>query len=142
MSEINEINATPEELVEEVELEVEDAEGIPFPIDPTLTHPGEAADAKATGDAIRAITSSVTVNGQSADQTGNISLVASNIPVSNEQGAQTIAEVVEDLQDRDADDIMFSAEKTIKQAVDEIDREPITTQEIDGMMEGWTYGDT
>lgn len=142
MSEINEINATPEELVEEVELEVDDAEGIPFPIDPTLSNPGEAADAKATGDAIRAITSSVTVNGKSADQTGNISLLAADIPVSDEVGAQKISEVLEDLQERDANDIMFTVGKTIKQAVDEIDRTPITEQEIDEMMEGWTYGNS
>lgn len=92
MSETN--NQIPEELIEEVGYTVEDAEVIPSPIDPTLSHAGEAADAKATGDAIKAV--AVIVNGKSRDtSTGAITVYASDIPISGEEGAQTIDEAID-----------------------------------------------
>lgn len=138
---MSEINATPEELVEEVSFEVDDANVIPIPIDPTLTHPGEAADAKAVGDAIRQIGSAVRVNNVSADETGNIALYPANIPMSGEQGAQTLAQVVTEIQGRTANDIVYNSEtgETIGEALD--DTVAITTAEIDEMMEDWEDGE-
>lgn len=94
MSEANSTNSTPEKLIEEVSYTVEDARVIPSPIDPTLTHEGEAADAKATGDAIRNI--QVSVNGKARDATtGALTVYASDIHISDEAGAQTIDEAIE-----------------------------------------------
>ena len=42
---MSEVNNTPEELVEDITVESEEAQEIPSPIDPTLKHPGQAADA-------------------------------------------------------------------------------------------------
>lgn len=108
---MSENNSTPEELVEDIEYEVEDAEVVPAPIDPTLTHPGEAADAKATGDAIRNISSAVKVNNQAADNTGNITLLAGNIPMTEGTGAQTVAQAIEAAQAMTAGDILYAAEE-------------------------------
>lgn len=108
---MSENNSTPEELVEDIEYEVEDAEVVPAPIDPTLTHAGEAADAKATGDAIRNISSAVKVNNQAADNTGNITLLAGNIPMTAGTGAQTVAQAIEAAQAMTAGDILYAAEE-------------------------------
>lgn len=79
MSEIN--------LNEEVTVVVEDATVITTPIDDTLTISGDAADAKAVGDALalKADASSVTaisVNGQTADNQGAILINGTEIPMS------------------------------------------------------------
>ena len=66
MSEIN-----MNDVVEET---VRDSDVITVPVDTTLTHSGEAADAKAVGDALdlkadkSELAQSIQVNGQSADQ--------------------------------------------------------------------------
>ena len=80
MSEIN--------LNEEVTVVVEDAQVITTPIDDTLTISGDAADAKAVGDALalKADASSVTaisVNGQTADNQGAILINGTEIPMSD-----------------------------------------------------------
>ena len=79
MSEIN--------LNEEVEMVVEDASVITTPIDDTLTQSGEAADAKAVGDALAlkadiSQVTGITVNGQSPDNQGAILIDGDEIPVS------------------------------------------------------------
>ena len=79
MSEIN--------LNEEVEMVVEDASVITTPIDDTLTISGDAADAKAVGDALALkadrseLQNAITVNGQSADAQGAILIDGDEIPV-------------------------------------------------------------
>ena len=85
------------DVVEEV---VSDAEVITVPIDATLSVSGEAADAKAVGDALAdkadrsELQTQVKVNGQTADNQGLIILLAGHIPVSDAQNAQTVAQVL------------------------------------------------
>lgn len=95
MSEINE-----QDLNEVFEEELDDATVITVPIDDTLTQEGEAADAKAVGDALalKADAASITeidVNGEGADAQGHILINATHIPVSDAAGADTIAEALE-----------------------------------------------
>lgn len=146
MSENNNSN----DLNDEVVVVVSDADVITVPIDDTLSNSGEAADAKAVGDALalKADASSVTaisVNGQTADNQGVIIVTGSDtavsddddtkiaskisaldaktaedIPMSSEEGAQSIAEAIEDGIGRTADEIAMSDEDetTVKSAID------------------------
>ena len=150
MSENNELNATPEQLVETVNFQIENATPtvrhsmsratvIPVPIDPTLSIQGEAADAKATGDAIAGVWSGATVNGKSA--TGKAFVVdATDILMSDDPDDQTVAEAIESVENRTAADIMYDAENliTVKGEIDsikdEIDSE-ISESEIDEIIE-------
>ena len=118
---MSETTPTPEELVEELDYEVEDAEVIPTPIDDTLTISGEAADAKATGDAIAAVLGNLRVNTK-APSSNAITLYASDIAVSDATGAQTIAEALVAVGDKTADDIMYDTVNlvSIKDALDAI----------------------
>lgn len=130
---------TPENLVETIMLTVEDADVIPVPIDPTLSHQGEAADAKATGDAIAAVFNGFSVNGKTAINK-QITVYGNEIRLSSAEGAQTIVEAIESANDRDADAIMYDAQNlvTVKDALDgiieQIDTE-LTQEEIDGIFE-------
>ena len=54
MSEVNTGNSIEEQGIPEITLQLRVMETVQAPIDPTLTIEGEAADAKATGDAIAA----------------------------------------------------------------------------------------
>ena len=126
------------DLNEVVEETIDDAVVVTVPIDDTLTVSGEAADAKAVGDALalKADASSVvqiTVNGQAADNQGHIIVDASeiemsstddtkikakieaidaktgaDIPVSGATGAKTIGEAIEDMDEKSATDIPMS----------------------------------
>lgn len=122
MSEVNE-NLDPETLVEEVTDDVDDSEVVPYPIDPTLTIQGEAADAKATGDAIAAVLNGVTINGKSATNKA-FTVLAGDINMSSDQGAQTVAQAIQDAAGKKANDIVYETidgtNKTIKQVVDGI----------------------
>ena len=120
MSEIN--------MNEEVTMVVEDASVITTPIDDTLTISGDAADAKAVGDALAlkadlSQVTGITVNGQQADAQGAIlidgdeipvsgsdatpmadkfaaidALTGADIPIDAEEGADPIADVIGDIQ--------------------------------------------
>ena len=137
MSELN--NSTPEELVEEINRVVEDAEVIPPPIDTTLSIPGAAADAYATGQAIEGVLNGLKINGQDVVNKA-VTLLASHIKMSNEQDAQTIAEAIQALADRNADDILYDSEEliTVADAITGLDEgldEGFTDEEIEAMIE-------
>ena len=116
MSEVNNPVTNDEELNDVVEEEIDDAEVMTVPIDDTLTVSGEAADAKAVGDALALkadkseLASAINVNGQGADAQGLIILLAGHIPVSDAQGAQTIAQALTALAGRTGADIPVSGE--------------------------------
>jgi hypothetical protein len=77
-----------EDLNETFEEEMDDATVITVPIDDTLSNQGEAADAKAVGDALALkadrteLQTAITVNGQSADLQGAIIVRAGDISMS------------------------------------------------------------
>jgi len=126
------------EVVEEV---VNDATVMTVPIDDTLTVSGEAADAKAVGDALAlkadlSAVVSIDVNGQAADNQGHIiidgtdvkmsgtdtrtlkaaiesaaSQTAEDIPMSSDPGAQTVAEAISGIGDRNATEIPMSEDE-------------------------------
>ena len=141
MSEIN--------LNEQVEEVVQDADVITVPIDDTLTHSGEAADAKAVGDALAQkadrseVQSNITVNGKSKDAHGNIAVNAEDIPyatgtsvkekidsltaetlkMSDAEGAQSIADAIDNMATRTADQIPMEqgAIETVADKLEEIE---------------------
>ena len=87
---------------------------ITVPIDNTLTMEGEAADAKAVGDALalKADADSVNnidVNGEAADNQGHIILTGEHVPVSGTDDT-TVEEAIGQLGARTAADIPVNAE--------------------------------
>ena len=137
---MSETNPTAEELVRTVSFEVNRASVIPFPIDPTLSIENEAADAKATGDAIAAIAAVKKVNSQSPDASGNVTVLATQIPMSNEQGAQTIAEAISAVQGSTADTIQRTEDNTqsVEDALEAIEdalTDGIGNEEVDAMFD-------
>lgn len=134
---------TANDLVRRVGFTVRSASVIPMPIDPSLSNEGEAADAKATGEAIAAVLDTLKVNDKTATTSGNykaIVLYASDIKVSNAEGAQTISEALAASASATASTIMYDSTNlvTIKDAIDgikdEIDTE-LTEEEIDAIFE-------
>ena len=131
-----------QELVEELEYEIAEAAVIPVPIDPTLSNEGEAADAKAVGDAIAAIATVKKVNDQSPDSSGNVTVLATQINMSDDEGAQTVAEAIFSTQTQTAETILYQTGETptIKETVDEVITactEGCTDDEIDEIFEDW-----
>ena len=113
--------STGETLVRRVTLGVRAASTIPTPIDPTLSIQGEAADAKATGDAIAGVIGNLRVNGKAASNNA-ITVLAGDIPMSSAAGAASIADTIENLQNKTASGIMYDSENnvSIKAALDDI----------------------
>ena len=142
---MSELTPTPEELVEEITLSVDDATVIPVPIDPTLSHQGEAADAYATGQAVAGVIGNLRVNTK-APVSNAITLYGSDIALTSDEGAQTISQAIEGISDKDASEIMYDAENlvTVKDAIDgiitDLDTE-LSEAEIDGIFDEVFGGD-
>lgn len=146
MSELNELNELNEQSIddlnEDIEIEVEDDSYVPTPVDPTLSIEGEAADAKATGDAIAEVLNGFQVNGQSVDANKHVTVYADQISMSSEAGAQTVAQAIENAGDKNASEILYETigqtNRTVKQVVDEIRTgldTDMTEAEMDDMMD-------
>lgn len=119
--------APEQDLNEQVEEVIDDATVITVPIDDTLSNSGEAADAKAVGDALALkadrteLQTAVTVNGQSADAQGSIIVDAGDIKMGDGIDDPTIKSAVETLQGQDAGDIPMDKTNptgpSVKQAI-------------------------
>lgn len=128
-----------ENLIENVTYTVEDAEVIPTPIDPTLTIPGEAADAKAVGDAIAAVFNGATLNGKPAVNKA-FTIYGSEIYVSSEEGASTLNDAIDAAGDKTASDIIYDPTTltTVAEAISTIATaitEEIPESEIDELFD-------
>ena len=140
---MSENTPTPEELVEEISLTVEDASVIPVPIDPTLSNEGEAADAAATGKAIAGVLDSLKVNEKTATASGAykvITVYGTDILVSDATGAQTITQALEASASSTASSIMYDSENLISvaDALDDIYEDmdtELSEEEIDAIIE-------
>lgn len=104
-------------LNEGVEVVVADAEVITVPIDSTLTHSNEAADAKAVGDALALkadrseLQNAITVNGQEADAQGQIIVTAEDTKMSDSD-TRTVKAAITAAASRTAEDIPVSSSPT------------------------------
>ena len=135
MSEIN----TNNDLDEVFEETMDDSTVITVPIDETLTHSGEAADAAAVGEALAlkanaADINTIKVNAEEADNQGQIYIdgtgipmsdtdnttlqeaiaaeqgkTGADIPLTDEEDADTVGEAIEELQGRTGADIPLSS---------------------------------
>ena len=106
-----------ENLNEMVEVIVQDASVITVPIDDTLSNSGEAADAKAVGDALdlkadrSELQTAVTVNGQAADAQGKIIVTAADTKMSSSDNT-TVKAKIEAVDGKTAADIKVSSDPT------------------------------
>ena len=142
MSEVN------ENLNEAIEETVYDATVITVPIDDTLQNSGEAADAKAVGDALALkadrseLSAAITVDGQSADNQGVIILLASHIPMTSSAGADSVKDAIDGIEAWDSDDIPYETggNKSIKDKIDDLAEgieAGVTDAEIDAIFDNY-----
>ena len=106
------------------------ADVLTMPVDKTLSIEGEAADAKAVGDALAGkadkseIATAITVNGQGADLQGEIIVLAEHIPMDAGASAASVGGEIVALKGRTGADIPVSGEagaRSIADAIGEID---------------------
>ena len=130
---------TADSLVRRVRVGVRVANVIPTPIDPTLSNQGEAADAYATGQAIAGVIGNLRVNGKGPTNNA-ITVLAGDVPMSAEAGATSVADAIDNLQNKNAANILYDTENnvSIKAALDNIyetlDSE-MTESEIDDVFD-------
>lgn len=105
------------DLNDTVQETVRDSEVITVPIDPTLSTSGEAADAKAVGDALALkadkseLQTRISVNGQEPDNQGVILISGEDVPVSDASGAEMLGTAVLRIDGKTAADIPLSSEE-------------------------------
>ena len=113
-----------------IDFEINPADVLTVPIDKTLSIEGEAADAKAVGDALAnkadksEIATAIKVDGQSADAQGEIILLATHIPMDGSASPKTVGEEIAGLKGRTGADIPVSGEAgapSIAEVMDEVD---------------------
>lgn len=128
-----------EDLNEVIEEVVSDADVMTVPIDDTLTISGEAADAKAVGDALALkadkseIGVAITVNGEAADEQGRIIIDASEIEMVEGEEV-TVAEAISEVAGRTAEDIQMTSEPddvTISEAIGSLSEQLGTLSELE-----------
>ena len=110
-----------------VEMTVRSAEVVTVPIDDTLSIAGQAADAKAVGDALAdkadrsELQNAIKVNGEEADEQGLILITGEDIQANEESGSGTIAQALAAQAAKTAEDIPVASgsQKTIAQALNE-----------------------
>ena len=123
MSEIN----TNNDLDEVFEETMDDSTVITVPIDETLTHSGEAADAAAVGEALAlkanaADINTIKVNAEEADNQGQIYIDGTGIPMSGTD-ATTLQEAIAAEQGKTGADIPLTDEEdadTVGEAIEEL----------------------
>ena len=156
-------NEELEDLDEVFEEEMDDSTVITVPIDETLTHSGEAADAAAVGAALDLKANAedintVKVNAEEADNQGQIYIdgtgipmhctdgetlteaieaeqgkTAADIPLTDEEDAETVGEAIEELQGRTAADIPLSGLLGAPSVADAI-AEAGTVKSVNGLL--------
>ena len=113
-----------------IDFDIEPAEVVTVPIDDTLSIEGEAADAKAVGDALAnkadksELSAAVKVDGQAADAFGDIVLLAEHIPMDGSANPKSVGEEIATLKGRTGADIPLSGADgapSVAQAIDAID---------------------
>lgn len=86
-------------MADELNFTIAEANVVPVPVDDTLTIEGQAADAKAVGDALATkanrseLATAITVNDQAADAQGSILVTAEQIPMDDGGESMVAAEI-------------------------------------------------
>lgn len=125
------------DLNEEVTYEIDDAQAVSIPIDTTLTHQGEAAEAYAVGQALAGKMDAgyrVSVNGVDADNQGEILINGEDIPLTDATGSPTVAAAVAALDAKDGSSILTGesgSSETILEAIERLDGEIETVGTFD-----------
>ena len=131
----------PENLDEVIEETVDEATVITVPIDDTLSNSGEAAEAKAVGDALALkadkseLSAAITVNGQSADSQGVIIVTAEDTKMASDDNT-TVKAAIEAVDGKTAADIKISSDSGANTIAQEIASIGDTTAEDIRMAEG------